>query len=278
MSNPLFPVRTAEELFDASSVRYGLSFKSQYIHPDDPTLDPLHIHGCLEIFFNVSSNISFFVGNKLYPVKNGEILVSRANEVHVGIFNEAKVHEYFCLWIDADEGSSLFDFLRKDGVASLLSFDEQTSARLSKLFFKLNSYNNTAVSQLAKTACFLEIMTLINEATAAPDYRDSIPEDFQRVLDFIDENFTALKSVDDILKNTFMSAATLNRRFKEYVRLSPKKFLDSKKLSYAAKLLSDGASVTDACLASGFSDCSHFIALFKKQFGKTPLKYRSNKS
>ena len=79
---------------------------------------------------------------------------------------------------------------------------------------------------------------------------------------------------DDIIKNRFISAATLNRRFRKYVRLSPKKFLESKKLSYAAKLLSDGASVTDACLASGFSDCSHFIALFKKQFGKTPFKYK----
>ena len=45
-------------------------------------------------------------------------------------------------------------------------------------------------------------------------------------------------------------------------------------MSEAVRLLADGAGVTEACLGAGFSDTSHFIALFKKRFGKTPLEYK----
>ena len=38
--------------------------------------------------------------------------------------------------------------------------------------------------------------------------------------------------------------------------------------------LRGGASVTAAATNAGFSDCSHFIVLFKKKFGQTPLEYK----
>jgi len=273
MSNPNFPTPTTEHLFPLDGIRYGLSHKKDFITRDDPRLDPLHIHETLEIFLNVDSNVSFLVNNRLYPVKKGEALISRANELHVGIFNEAKVHEYFCLWIDADEDSPVFDFLRRENYSSRFAFDAATGEQLIGLFFRLENYINEN-NDLSKTACFLQIMSVLNEYKNAPETTEAIPQDLQVILDDINENFASMKSVDDIIKNRFISAATLNRRFREYVHLSPKKFLESKKLSYAARLLSDGASVMDACLAAGFSDCSHFIVLFKKKFGETPSKYK----
>jgi len=273
MSNPNFPTSAKERIFPLDGIRYGLSHKKEFLTPDDPKLDPLHIHETLEIFLNVDSNVSFLVNNRLYPVKNGEALISRANELHVGIFNEAKVHEYFCLWIEADEGSPVFDFLKRENYSSRFAFDTGMEEQLIELFFRLDKYINES-NELGKTACFLQIMSVLNEYKNASDATEAIPSDLQVILDDINENFASMKSVDDIIKNRFISAATLNRRFREYVHLSPKKFLDSKKLSYAARLLSDGASVTDACLAAGFSDCSHFIVLFKKKFGETPSKYK----
>ena len=61
------------------------------------------------------------------------------------------------------------------------------------------------------------------------------------------------------------------------MHLSPKEFLEAKKLSYAKALLESGKSVTDVYTQVGFGDCSHFIAVFKKRFGETPFRYKSNK-
>ena len=277
MSTSKFPTPTTENLFQLEGIHYGLSHKKDFRAPDDPKLDPLHIHETLEIFLNVDSNVSFLVNNRLYPVKKGDALISRANEMHVGIFNEARIHEHFCLWIDADESSPIFDFLRSKDYSSHISFDESTSKQLTELFFELEDHIKRGNKGVGKASCFLKIMTIFNESQAVSTKTEAVPPELQKILDDINENFTRYKTVKDIIENRYISAPTLNRWFREYVRLSPKKYLESKKLSYAASLLASGASVTDACLASGFSDCSHFIALFKKQFGKTPLKYRERK-
>ena len=47
--------------------------------------------------------------------------------------------------------------------------------------------------------------------------------------------------------------------------------------SHAAKLLTEGRSVTEVCNSTGFSDCSRFIAVFKAKFGKTPLQYQKQR-
>ena len=95
-------------------------------------------------------------------------------------------------------------------------------------------------------------------------HSDMLPSEFGR----------PVRSVNDILTSHFVSSATLTRWFRKYLHSSPREYLESVKLANAAVLLSNGHSVTDACMRSGFSDCSHFIVLFKKKFGETPLKYK----
>ena len=101
-----------------------------------------------------------------------------------------------------------------------------------------------------------------------------IPEAFQKILDDIHGHFSEIRSVGDVLASHFVSSATLTRWFRKYLHTSPREYLESVRLSNAAVLLLKGHSVTDACMRSGFSDCSHFIVLFKKKFGETPLKYK----
>ena len=56
--------------------------------------------------------------------------------------------------------------------------------------------------------------------------------------------------------------------------LNESKYIRQRRLGAAIGYLNSGKSVTEACFNSGFSDCSKFIALFKKAFGMTPLKYK----
>ena len=60
------------------------------------------------------------------------------------------------------------------------------------------------------------------------------------------------------------------------LNISPSEYIKKKRLANAAKLLSKGYTVSEASSQSGFSDYSNFIALFKKTYGVTPLKYKKN--
>ncbi len=258
-----------------SMMRFSIVCNNQYSKMDDPDADPLHIHNFLEIFLNVSSDISFLVNNNLYPVPEGDAVISRPGEIHMGIFHKAAVQEHICIWIDADFASPIFSFLRKEDFCPLFSFDEKTKKELQSLTSSLLEICENEGSELKKASYLLRILTIF-EKEALPDAaaRSDIPEPLQRILDDIHGNFAEIRSVSDILASHFVSSATLTRWFRKHLHTSPREYLESVRLSNAAVLLSNGHSVTDACMRSGFSDCSHFIVLFKKKFGETPLKYK----
>ncbi len=275
MYKPTILPQVKEKPLNLSDVKFGIVYSNKFVDPKNPNIEPAHIHDYQEIFFNVSSNVSFLVNNRLYAVPQGDAIFSRDNEVHVCVYNAAQAHEYFCLWIDAEKETIniLFPFL-KSAFSPLFTFDDETKIRIHTLLKKLYSACQNSEDSLKKTAYFLEILTLFQNPAFAAKQETKIPVQMQKIIDDIHLHFAEIDHVNDLIKRNFVSPATLNRWFRKYIHLSPREFLESKKLAHAAKLLSQGASVTDACLQSGFSDCSHFIVLFKKKFSETPLKYK----
>ncbi len=263
-----------ETISSFSSMRFSIVHDHKYRKIDDPDADPLHVHNHLEIFLNVSSDASFLVNNNLYPVPVGDAVISCPGDIHMGIFHKSAVHEHVCIWIDADFTSPIFSFLRKEDFCPLFSFDEKTKKNLQSFAFSLLDLCEKGGSELEKASYLLRILTVFEKKTPRDAVQADIPEALQRILDDIHENFAEIRSVNDILTTHFVSSATLTRWFRTYLHSSPREYLEAIRLSNAAVLLSNGHSVTEACMRSGFSDCSHFIVLFKKKFGETPLKYK----
>ena len=264
-----------------SKLRYGISYCNQYGLEKDkrPTsnyeADPLHVHEYLEIFFNLSSDVSFLVNNRLFFVKAGQAVFTRPNDIHMAVFHQSTMREHICLWIDADLSSPLFDFLRKENFSPLFSFDEKDEQQLKMLLFSLQKASLGDLSPLEATACLLRILTFFEKNDGQAIKESAMPAPLRKILDDINKNLPNIHSVNDILRTHFISPATLTRWFRKYMHSSPHEYLESLRLSLAATMLSNGATVTGACMASGFSDCSHFIVLFKKKFGLTPLKYKN---
>ena len=276
MYEPKYLPQLNEAISTFPGIRLSIVHHNEYRHRDDPDADPLHIHNCLEIFINVSSDISFLVNNNLYPVPVGDAIISCPGDTHMGIFHKSAVQEYVCIWIDADFTSPIFSFLRKEDFCPLCFFDEQTKKQLQFLVFSLLDVCEKEGSVLEKISYLLRILTIFEKKKPHDTAQADIPETLQNILDDIHENFSEIHNVNDILTSHFVSSATLTRWFRKYLHTSPREYLESVRLSNAAVLLSNGHSVTDACMRSGFSDCSHFIVLFKKKFGETPLQYKKN--
>ena len=56
-----------------------------------------HIHDECEIYVNLSGDVSFIVENKIYPVKPGDIIISKPFEYHHCVYHSNKLHKHF--WI-----------------------------------------------------------------------------------------------------------------------------------------------------------------------------------
>ena len=278
MYEPKFLPPLKDDYITIQNFRFAMKYSDEYQYHNDPEAESVHLHNCLEIFVNISSDISFFVNNNLYSVPVGDAVVSMPNDIHGGIFNTSGVHEFICIWIDAQLESPLFSFLRHDCFHPLFSFSHENKELLHSLAFKLWDASSKNHSELEKMSLLFQILMMFQEENTHHTERTVIPDTLQKILDNINENFPTIHSVNDILKDHFISSATLTRWFRRYLGTTPKEYLKSIRLSDAALLLSKGVSVTDACFQSGFSDCSHFIVLFKKKFLTTPLKYKKSKT
>jgi AraC-like DNA-binding protein len=77
-------------------------------------------------------------------------------------------------------------------------------------------------------------------------------------------------SFDDLARRYGASRRTLERLFRSETGLSFGLWRQKARLLDSMRLLSEGKSVTDAAMDSGYESLSAFIAAFKKTFGYTP--------
>ncbi len=82
-------------------------------------------------------------------------------------------------------------------------------------------------------------------------------------------------SISDIADDLNMSLANFSQKFKQITNQSPREYLTHIKLNKSKQCL-EHLSVTDTALEVGYENISHFIRLFKNEFGLTPKQYQLN--
>ena len=91
------------------------------------------------------------------------------------------------------------------------------------------------------------------------------------------ENFT--QGLPKMLKLAHISQEHLTREFRKYLNMSPTEFINDKRLTYAAELLSEEKyDITSICFMSGFNNLSHFYHKFKEKYKCSPKQYIKNKN
>ncbi|MEM8891859.1 MAG: AraC family transcriptional regulator [Bacteroidota bacterium] len=93
----------------------------------------------------------------------------------------------------------------------------------------------------------------------------------QQISDVVEANLFNPLQVEDLAKMAGMSSSTFKRKFKERYDAPPKRWIRQKRLEHAKALLqSSDKTVAEIAFACGFTDPSHFIRLYKNQYGITP--------
>lgn len=261
-----------EDLLPTEQTRYMLTHPRNYMVPDAKKTDEAHIHNCYEVYVNVSGNVFFLVNDRIYPLEKYGVILTRPNDVHVCVFPQPDEYEHYCLWIN-DPEEMLFPNTHTADFEPFISLPFQEGERLLSLLMELEDSKET---KLRKTAAFFEILALLenrgHENTLSMSVQ--ISGQMQQILLYMNASFLEIEHISEICDRFYVSQATLNRWFRKYAGISPGAFLESKKLAYAKQRLSDGETVTQAASQAGFSDCSHFIRIFKKKFGETPKTYQ----
>ena len=101
----------------------------------------------------------------------------------------------------------------------------------------------------------------------------------RRVKDHIDRDFAEPLDVDALAAGAHMSAGHLSREFKKAYGEPPYAYLMTRRIERAMTMLRRGdLSVTEVCLACGFSSLGTFSSRFTELVGVSPSSYRRDSS
>lgn len=96
------------------------------------------------------------------------------------------------------------------------------------------------------------------------------------VLKEIETNYARELTIQHLSSKVFVTPQYLSRLFRRFLGVSPYEYLTNYRMNKAKELLltKPGMEIQAISHQAGFSDTSHFIAMFKKTTGYTPLEFR----
>ena len=255
------------------------SFGIQYVETDATEVQEgfdAHTHDEYEIYLNLSGDVEFMVENRVYPIRPGSVIITRPNEFHHCIYRDrTTVHRHFwILFSDPRVGTEeallrRFD-AREAGSDNLVDLEGSAFERVKEICFAMLEAQESAAERYR---CFFELIACIERGGMAGGEIE-LSEDVRAALKYMEENIAFPMTMTDVAAAAHVSLNTLERHFFAAIHATPSEFLKQRRLSQAQVLLRSGASVQEAAQRSGFGDCSHFIALFRRAWGMTPLQYK----
>lgn len=257
---------------------------SEYTRINTPaSMHRCHYHSTYEIYYLYSGERFYFIQDKMYHIKKGDIVLISPNIMHATFNAKEAAYERFLVSFkdeDIQAFSDIFpdiDFLKpfKQSIfvlrptpheqlviETLLHKMQNTSKETKKLFF---------LTQLLFITC-----TLKSDAEEGnTDYISNTQKVITEVMAYINNNFSQELTLDTISEMFYIDSCYLSRIFKKTVGISFVDYINNVRIMEAKKQLKEtDESILSIAESVGFKSNTHFGRIFKKITGTSPLQYR----
>ncbi len=236
-----------------------------------------HFHMTYELYVHVTGDISFAVNDTIYRMEPGDVVLTKPNTFHHSVCHSDCLHTHYCIFLQTADPTlcSLLDPLADRGC---LRYEKEDAAAMAELLENMTAALSSPLPLPLpeKLYFFSRLLSLLTRGMERPSAAGQYPETLRLILAYIGQNYARITSVGTLCDRFFISQATLERLFSRYLHMTPHKYVEAARLAAACRLLSGNPeiSVRAAAEQCGFSDCSHFIALFRRAMGVTPSRYR----
>ncbi len=244
-----------------------------------------HCHDNWEIYIYLDGDVTYYVEDKVYDMVLGDIIVIPPGKMHQSVVNYSDGKKYERIVLNLAPGY----------IDKLTEMDEELNRQYKKYRHEYNfllNYSGNEFIFIKNLA--LEILqnnqdcyklTMLNSfiyslgnkfdksAKLPVSYEDNL---ISSVIQYINSHYTEQLSLDNICDEFFVSKFYLNRRFKEYTKLTIYDYILSKRIALARRLIRSGMTANETAEKCGFGDYSTFYRAFISKTKLTPKQFKNS--
>ena len=237
-----------------------------------------HWHEHIEIHYMLEGTGVFFLNQKRYEVKEGELFIINSNELHKGICERLPYLSQVVIFTM----DSISEELAKRNIIfqTIIQKDDEID-RLMHLIHIEQSGVEFGYKQLCKSLVSQLVVYLSrNYAIDMLEERDSIKrrknlERLNTVLCYMENHYPENISNKQLANLVYLSEDRFNHLFKENIGTSPLQYLNEIRLKKAKSLIqTQDCAIVEIAEAVGFENYNYFGRLFRRQYGCTPLEMK----
>ncbi len=241
----------------------GLDFSG--IEPDT--------HDVYELIFVKQGSLIYTIEDKIYTIKNNDIIFTKPGMLHRINFLDDTIYERYNILFDEKlVYNEVFDKIPKDTNV----FYVKKPKRIEEIFQKMDFYcTNFKELELENILTHLIDEIFYNILLSKEQNYEKLYSSHPivtKAIHFIEENLGSDLSIEVICDNLFITKSYLNKLFNRYLRISPGKYVTTKRLNAAQKEIRNGESPTKIYSKFGFLEYSTFYRNYKEYFGYSPAE------
>ena len=225
------------------------------------------------MLYVVDGDFTYTIEGRSYKPRRHDLIFVRPGKNHHITFlsRDLPYRRYNMLVSPRIFPRDLYDALPDD--ADVISFENNETVK--NLFEQLEFYSN-ALEGEAKEKLFTALICELfcQFAISARDPENRRPSSTNRTLDtalkYIEDSLCDNISIDSICQRLFITKSHLHHLFIENMKISPKRYVNQKRLLLARRKIRHGEAPSDVYRTCGFSDYTTFYRNYKNYFGYEP--------
>ena len=226
-----------------------------------------HYHNLFEIYYITSGNCTYFIDNKTYSLKSGDIVLIPGGIIHNTRYLDSP-HSRMLINCSLDfvpQGIKDLPFLFRNGYIA----DE-----IKYIFTKIeNEYSTRKSPEVLKCFTNLLFYTITDNENKYIPTKSGI-EYMEKALEYINNNFCSNITLENISRMCSVSGEHFSRTFKKETGFTFCEYVNLLRLRKAESMLKQyhDMPIAEISAKCGFNDSNYFSLKFRKMYGIAPKK------
>lgn len=263
--------------------QYGI-YVEQYLSRMPMPL--MHYHPMVEIYYVLRGRRDYFIEDRIFHVEDGDIVIIPPGMFHrtdggtatriLVQFSPEALERHF-----SAEVRSVLTCLSDVLVIHPVPEEEERIGKLFSLiytaFVSFVRHADDPTEEGRVFGLLYQLLFSLSGRSAIPRHVPISDDRLSEAVQYINENYASIRSIDNIVDHLFLSKYHLCHLFREKLGLSVITYLNNVKIRSACRMLENtDLSVSEIARECGYSSATYFCKIFREEEGMSPKKYAEN--